>query len=315
MNAASETLAAPVAATPATRPFYWSVRRELWEHRALFIAPLVAAAVVLAGVMLNAMHLPEGSELLGTLSPVRARAAVYAAFSGAAFAVSITLAVVAWFYSLDALQGERRDRSVLFWKSMPISDLTTVLSKLAVPMVVVPAIAFAVTIVTQLLMLVIGAVIVLGSGHSFSPVWGNLQFFQQSVVLLYALIVASLWYAPITAWLLLVSSWAKRSTFLWAVLPPIAVVVFERVAFGTGYAARLIGYRMQDGLATAFNLPHGKTGVIDGKVHLTRDFPEHVMDLMNPAGFLSNVHLWTGLAVAAALIAGAVWMRRYREPI
>ena len=61
------------------------------------------------------------------------------------------------FYCLDALYGERRDRSILFWKSLPVSDLTTVLSKASIPIVVLPLLTFAVTVATQLIMLLSAA--------------------------------------------------------------------------------------------------------------------------------------------------------------
>ena len=98
-----------------------------------------------------------------------------------------TTFIIGVFYCLDALYGERRDRSILFWKSLPVSDLTTVLSKASIPLVVLPLLTFAITVVTQLLMLLLSAAVLAGSGLSVTPLT-QLPLFQMSLVLLYHLV-------------------------------------------------------------------------------------------------------------------------------
>ena len=293
------------------------MRRELWENRSLYIAPLVAAAVVFIGFLLNAMHLPEGMQVLAGLDPERQRRAVSGIYGGIGLLIVFTMAVVTWFYALDALYGERRDRSILFWKSLPVSDTQTVLSKLFTAMVVAPVIAFAVVVSLQVLILLLSSIVVYIGGASPAPIWSNLQLFQMTLVMLYTLIVLSLWYAPVYAWLLLVSAWAKKSTFLWAVLPPIAVVLFEKVAFHSNHLASLLRYRLKSGLASAFDQgvfsARGAEASFQSEVRV--DLPDHPLALLDPAQFLANPWLWVGLIVAGALLAATVWMRRYREPI
>ncbi len=122
--------------------------------------------------------------------------------------------IVGMFYCLDALHGERRDRSILFWKSLPVSDLTTVLSKASIPLVILPLLAFAITVVTQWIMLLLSSLVLAGSGPSAGDAMEQLPLFQMSVMLLYHLVtVHVLWYAPIYAWFLLVSGWARRAAF------------------------------------------------------------------------------------------------------
>jgi ABC-2 type transport system permease protein len=322
MNAATEateTFAAPTAPAPPTRPFYWSVRRELWEHRALYIAPLAAGGVIIFGFLVamlsNAEHFSQGVHSFGDVSATQLRKILTGLYGVIAIMITIVSTVTGMFYLLDALQGERRDRSVLFWKSLPVSDTTAVLTKLFTAMAVAPAIALAVIIATQVVVLVLSSLGVLFAGSSPAPLWTNLILFQVVVVVIYALIVVSLWFAPIYGWLMLVSSWAKRSTFLWAVLPPVAIIVFERLAFGTRYFARMLSYRLGDGIESAF---------IDGELRRRGDVgaefavraEEHdLLATLDPAGFLGNPYLWVGLAVAAGFVAAAIWMRRYREPI
>ena len=320
MNAATEaneTFVAPAAATHQVRPFYWSVRRELWENRSLFIAPLVAGGIALVALMLNAMHLDEGMQMLSALNPDRQRAIVNGIYGGIGFLITWVMSITAFFYLLDALQGERKDRSVLFWKSMPVSDTTTVLSKMFTALAVAPVIVIAVTIVTQIVVLLLASVILMIGGANPGPIWGNLQLFQLTAALIYGQFAVVLWYAPIAAWVLFVSAWAKRVPILWAVLTPIAVMLFERVAIGTRYVQDMLAYRIRDGLKVMFTPRSGRTAeftIGDGGVNAS-ELPRRVFDVLDPVAFLSNPWLWVGLVVAAGLVAAAIWMRRYREPI
>src|SRR5262245_47076126 len=156
--------------------------------------------------------------------------------------------IVGVFYCVDGLHGERRDRSILFWKSLPVSDVTTVLAKASVPIMILPLIAFAFTVVTQLIMLLWGTAVLAGSGANSGTYWAQLPLFSMWLMLLYHLVVVhGLWHAPIYAWLLLVSAWARRAVFLWAALPIIAISVLEKIAFNTSYFATMLGYRLAGG--------------------------------------------------------------------
>jgi ABC-2 type transport system permease protein len=209
--------------------------------------------------------------------------------------------LVAVFYCLDALYGERRDRSILFWKSLPVSDLTTVLAKASIPLLVLPLIVFVVTFATHLLMLLLSSTVLLVSGGNVVLLWAQLPFVQVELMLPYALIAMALWYAPIYGWLLLVSVRVRHAAFLWAVFPPVAVCVFEKLAFNTHYFASLLGYRFVG--------------------WFTRAFAEHVdphfipLSQLAPLKFLTTPGLWVGLVFAAMFLAAAVRLRRDRGPI
>src|SRR5687768_12986013 len=137
------------------RPLYWSIRRELWESRSIYIAPLTVAAVFLFGFMLSTITLSKRMKDVLALPPAKQPNALAIPFSIAASLILMTGFIVAIFYCLDALNGERRDRSILFWKSLPVSDRATVLSKALVPLAVVPALTFGIALCTQLIMLMV----------------------------------------------------------------------------------------------------------------------------------------------------------------
>jgi ABC-2 type transport system permease protein len=288
------------AALSATRPLYWSVRRELWENRSIYVTPLAAAAVVLFGSSIRTLLLPGRLRALPALDPARQDAMMLSPFSLAASLIIVASYIAAAFYSVDALHGERRDRSILFWKSLPVSDLTTVLSKAAIPLVVVPLIAFAVSVATQLAMLMVSTVVLVSNDFGVATLWARV--FQMIPVLVYGLVVHALWHAPLWAWLLLVSSWARRMPLLWAVLPPLAVAALEGIAFQTSYFAMLIGYRVFGAMTQAFALPPGSHNV-------TR------LAQLEPLKFLGTPGLWTGLAIAALFLTMAVRLRRRGEPL
>jgi ABC-2 type transport system permease protein len=297
-NAVPESVGSQVitaATTSVTHPLYWSVRRELWENRSIYIAPLAVAAVTLFGYLIATI-----GYAMSTTDLAQRRAALEepygfatALIMGAAFVVSI-------FYSLEALHSERRDRSILFWKSLPVSDLTTVLSKASIPFVVLPLLAFAIVVITVLIMLLLTTLVLLGSGISAATAWKP-ELFRMGLMLLYHLItVHILWYAPFYGWLLLISAWARRAAFLWAALPPLAICAVEKIAFNTTHFAVMLQERLQGG-AEAITL-HG-TMPFDPTTHLT------------PVKFLISPGLWIGLIITAGFLAAAVRLRRYQGPI
>ena len=290
------------AVISATRRMYWSVRRELWENRSIYIAPLAVAAVILFGFLISTIHLPDKMRAALALDPAKQHELIEQPYSFAALLIMGTTFIVAVFYCLDALHGERRDRSILFWKSLPVSDLTTVLSKASIPLVVLPLLTFAITVVTQWIMLLLSTAVLLGSGLSVATLWIHLPLFQMWLMLLYHLLaIHALWYAPIFGWLLLVSGWARRAAFLWAALPLLAIGVVEKIAFNTSHFAAMLGHRLSGGSEGV--------GFTAGSMSMDP------LTQLTPGQFLICPGLWVGLAVTAAFLAAAVRLRRYQGPI
>jgi ABC-2 type transport system permease protein len=285
-----------------TRPFYWSVCRELWENKSIYIAPAIVAGVILLGALIGAAHLPGRRRNAMLLDEVRRRAAIEIPYNIVAMMLIITAFIVGFFYCLDALYGERRDRSILFWKSLPVSDLTTVLSKAIIPLAIVPTIVFGIVIATQFFMLLISSAVLAPSGLA-GTTWENFNLLRESVVLSYGLIVIALWHAPIYGWALLISAIARRATFLWAVLPPLAIGIFEKITFNTSYVASMLKNRVFGAGDTAFNFQMHRGISID------------LLSQLTPGRFLVTPGLWIGLLFAAGLIAAAIRLRRYKGPI
>jgi len=213
-----------------------------------------------------------------------------------------TAFIVGIFYSLDALYGERRDRSILFWKSLPVSDLITVLSKLSIPLIILPLLSFAIAVATPFVMLLFSSVALLGSGLNIGALWARMSFFHMSLMLLYHIVtVHGLWYAPLYGWLLLVSAWAPRAPFIWAFLPPFVIWGLEKIVFQTSHFLAMLQYRLTGPEPSSAAAPHSSIMEIISALTLRQ--------------FLSTPGLWTGLIIAAAFLFAAVRLRRYRGPI
>lgn len=304
MNGQSNAMPEAVVGTQVTtatttaeiRPFYWSVRREFWENRFVYIVPLCVAGFIIVGFLWDLIrHVPvmisdHGASHLATLAD---------AFGVAELFLMGAMVITCIFYCLEALHSERRDRSILFWKSLPVSDVTLVISKASLPILFLQLITFVITVATQIVML-LTAVIVLGArGESIGSIFAQAPLFRMWAILLYHLIaVHGLWYAPIYAYLLFISSVARRAAFLWAALPLVAIGIFERLAFHTNHFALMLLHRLggSDWAAASGSMP------------------KEMMQL-TPLRFLATSGLWIGLLIAAAFLFAAMRLRRYRGPI
>ena len=278
------------------------MRRELWENKSIYIAPLIVAAVIVLGALASAGHLPERRRNAMVLDEMHRRAAIELPYNIAAMVLIVTAFIVGFFYCLDALYGERRERSILFWKSLPVSDLTTVLSKAIVPLAILPAISFVIIGVTQFIIMLISSAVLLPSGLA-ATTWVNFNLLRESVVLLYGLIVIVLWHAPIYGWALLISGITRRATFLWAVMPPLAIAIFEKFTFNTTYVWSLLKNRLAGAGDTAF----------DFQMH--RSISVDLMSQLTPGRFLAAPGLWIGLVFAVVFTIAAIRLRRYHGPL
>jgi ABC-2 type transport system permease protein len=323
------------------KTFYWLVKREFWEHRGGFLwAPIIVGAIFLLlnlmaviaaevsgmspGVRFamsndhNAINVLVDNLQSGHLSQVGA--ALDIAMYSASGLMAVVMGFIVLFYCLGTLYDERRDRSILFWKSLPVSDTATVLSKVIAATVLAPAIVFVVGAITGLLMLLLYAIVL--SFHGVS-VWQLLVLghpFQVIANLLGSIPLYLLWALPTVGWLMLCSAWARNKPFLWAVLLPV----------GTGTILGWFSLMGSIGLSSKWYWSHIFSrlllSVFPGGwfTALVGQPGEHVdpetassaltyLNLSNSYSVLATSNLWIGVAVGAAMIAGAIWFRRWRD--
>jgi ABC-2 type transport system permease protein len=280
------------------------VRRELWEHPALWRAPLIVAAVlalctifsVTLGIQVDdrRLSLIDESERIIVLNMSQMVWAVI---------MCLVTGVVGAFYALDCLYAERKDRSILFWKSLPVSDELTVLSKFVLLLVLLPLLSLVLASASHLLALAIWKVRVATGGVPDVVAWSFSAWLRAEAIIALCVLLAVLWYAPLMAAALLLSAWVKRSPILWATLPLILLPIFEYMLFRTHYVWRFIQYR-SNGVWDVLTHRDGHE-VISGQGKLLHD--------LNWGAAFASPDLWLGLIAAAAMLYGAARIRRYRD--
>ena len=281
------------------------VRREFWEHRSLWIVPLAVAVLIVVAAMFPHSGMRVSSEDYHTPEKYRE---YFAMFHGMlTIPQFVLIGVLLPYYLLDCLYAERKDRSILFWKSLPVSDAQTVLSKVLVAFVVVPLGAFLLAIFTDIAASTILAVRLRGVPMIGMFLRWDTQVWLQAQEFVFAALLALLaWYAPVGAYLLVISAWARRSAFLWATVPPLVAMLVEWMAFDTHYVARFLGYRLSSARALSFPYHHvGPEPTVGGSPGM--------FDYARPLGAFANVDLWLGLVAAAALIYLAIRIRRHQS--
>ncbi|HEV2111484.1 MAG TPA: hypothetical protein VGT99_09035 [Gammaproteobacteria bacterium] len=302
------------------------IRREFWENRSLWIVPAVTggiltlvAAIATIKVMLG--YASAGGDPHFALDNVPDLSAVD---PGAVTAYirfmtlfiwgifDVVAQIVVFFYMLDSLYSDRRDRSILFWRSMPVSDERTVLAKLATTIIVSTAITFVAIVGSQLVLLV--PQLVLGTYLNAHP-WVLLEhpgdFLESWLIVAYILVVQTLWFLPYYGWQLLASAWAKRVPFLWAVLVPLGVMAAEGILLHSGRFARLVFSHALDWSYVAFDVNPENFF----RRHGDADMAGSLVSFESFGHLLASAELWVGFVIAAAFVAGAIWLRRNRSEI
>jgi ABC-2 type transport system permease protein len=283
--------------------YAWLVRREFWENRSIWVVPAIIGGVLMLAALFGRVDLVE-------LTSAAERHAVGGMIL---FAFGVTFFVVMSIYStwylLDCLYADRKDRSVLFWKSLPISDTATVLSKLVLGLIIIPLVYFAAADVTTLLMAFI--ISVRASALIGSALWQPDLWLQLQALWLYLIITTAIWYLPIAAWLMVISAWARRAVMLWAILPPLALYWAERKFIGSNVIGRQLADRLFGFPARAFHYSEGAlmSTAIGNDTIVT---PRSIWVLLDPGAFFASPATWIGAVIGIALIYGAIQLR-YRR--
>jgi ABC-2 type transport system permease protein len=235
----------------------------------------------------------------------------------------MVLGIVLFFYLIGSLYDDRRDRSILFWKSLPVSDVQTVGSKIFAAAFIAPVIAWAAAILFHLLtMLLVGTFMSFHGINAFKLLWAtggaeSIQPFKLWLCMLVAIPVNALWALPTYGWLMLVSAWARSKPFIWAVATPFVAGALM------SWADMLTNLRLPEtwmwfhviprSLLSVLPFSWGSHGDTFG-YNFGRDrLPVDLISFQSLGEVLTSMNLWIGIAAGAAMIAGAVYLRRYRE--
>ena len=321
-----------------TNTMKWLIKREFWEHKGgFFWAPVIAAGIymlmaVLATVMGHqavsadpqGFHSGLAQMVHDASDPSKAREVSAGVEVGFTMLASLPLIVgtfVVFFYCLSCLYDERKDKSILFWKSLPLSDRDSVLAKIASAMLVAPAIATAVAIACALGLVIIASLFVLAHGQNPLPLWNLSGMAAACANLIVTIPVTALWALPTIGWLMLCSAWSRRVPFLWATLVPIVGGIMLAISglmrsFGSddGWYWRNIVGRILGGLAPAAEKfyrygdgSHALPGSSDAQQL------GHLFSVGDTLRGLANPELWIGVVAGVAMLVVATRLRRWRD--
>jgi len=302
------------------------IRREYWENKGAFrTTPLVIGGIYIAFLLMsifttahfdNEMYTFKEVIRMLAQQPVEFRALHgHEVMLGSSLFFTVVLAFVVFFYLLGALYDDRKDRSILFWKSLPASDTLTIASKLLAAMVLAPLMFWVVFVLTQILMAAIASVMVLSVGENpwtlFLSVVNPLKAWA---MLLVSYLAASIWFLPMYSWLLLVSSFAPRIPLLFAILPPVVFAILqiwitflETFTLNTSLFG-LVGDWVANSPAILTAQVHDGQGTLALGVPSTGVF-DHAVTLANILDRLFSLQMLAGLGVSAVFLAGALWLR------
>ena len=304
----------------------WLIRREIWENRSLWIAPLVLAGVILITAAFGGIHIGDNDvpwmgygshdahneEIRNALAatPLDKKQMIYAMTISMFTVIQLLImTIVLFFYLLDSLLAERKDRSILFWKSLPVSDGEVVTSKLLTAIVVTPLFVLAVSAVLQLL---VGGVLWIRFHSSlFGDVlmpWDAGTWFSVQASFLVFIAAAMLWYLPLIAYLMVVSVWARRNAFLWAVLPPLSILLIEGMINQSHHFGDFLGRRIV-GIFQLFDFSSSTTG----RHGPPESLPSLGEILAHISSAFTSQETWFGVLAAAAMIFVTIRVRRFRD--
>ena len=293
------------------------IKRELWEHRSLYLTPAVIALLMSLGTVtgqatFSAFGHAVDLALLGggNLGDNERAAAITVILSFVSVFFIIGMWFLTIFYALDALYAERKDRSILFWRSIPCTDFETVLSKTLTALLVIPLITFAFVVATHLIVLLTSSIWISFQGADGGHmIWSAAPLLDNWLATLVVLIAVPLWSSPFIGWFLFISAFTKRGPFMMAVLPLLILPMLEKIVFGSTVVAEAFYVR-------AWQIPLFKgidpTEFFDER---NNSVPEAIslLDMMNLSGFLTSGSFWVGIIVCGLFTTAAIYVRRYRD--
>lgn len=295
------------------------IKREIWEHRSIWLTPAVIAIIMSFGTLTALMFAGEFAEELNiamfgaqNIAGEAHRGAVLTGlFFGSSGLFFLALGILTVFYSLDSLYAERKDKSILFWRSLPVTDAQTVISKLATALLVLPGATIVAVIATHLINLIVTSIWVSAKGgDAIALIWSSVPLMDNWMSLVILVYAATIWMSPFVGWFLFVSAYTKRSPLLMAFLPMVLIPMIEGIFSHSNEFARVVWGRMaMIPIHSGFEI---EEFFDDDNFELNEQMLS-VLGQIDLGRFLSSPSMWAGVVICGLLSFGAVYVRRFRD--
>lgn len=295
------------------------IKREIWEHRSVYVTPTAIAVIVSLGVLAMLMFASGFAEELDVAifgaqnlagDPER-KAALTGFFLGTSWVFLIALAILTVFYCLDSLYAERKDKSILFWRSLPVTDAETVVSKLIMAILIIPVVTVIGIVATHLVNLIVTSIWVsMKGGDAGILIWGSVPLLDNWAAAFVVVIASSIWMSPFVGWFLFVSAYTKRSPLLMAFMPIILISLLEGIILKSHvFAENVLG--RGDGIPI-FDVRDIDTFFDEEQWRVAENATSLLVHL-DVVQFLASPGTWAGILVCGLLSTGAIYIRRYRD--
>ncbi|MDJ0748780.1 MAG: ABC-2 transporter permease [Woeseiaceae bacterium] len=295
------------------------MKREFWEHRSIWVTPLAIASVISLGTLTALVFAGGFAQELDVAifgaqniaGDTERRAMLTGFFAGPTPLFALGLGILTIFYALDSLYAERKNKSILFWRSLPVTDAETVISKLATAALLIPAVTIVAVIATHIVNLVVLSIWVsMQGGSAGTLVWSSAAFLDNwlaAILVTYGFVI---WMSPFLGWFLFVSAWTKRSPLLIAFLPLALIPMVEGIFFRSAYFAEAVWGRLPQ--IPLFSGVDIEAMFENDSMHMDAD----MISLLAPLDFVkffTDIDTWIGVVVCGLLTTAAIYVRRYRD--
>ena len=295
------------------------IRRELWEHRSIWLTPIVIAGVVTLGTLTALMFAGEFAHELdlaifgaqNIAGDMERKAVLTGFFVGSSWLFLLGLGVLTIFYTLDSLYAERKDKSILFWRSLPVTDAETVISKLLTAVVLIPAFAIVAIIGTHIVNLIVTSIWVsMKGGDAGLLIWGSVPLLDNWLATALTVFGMAIWMSPFLGWFLFVSAYTKRSPLLMAFLPLVLIPMIEGIFFrSANFAEAVWGRGAKIPLFSGIDI---ETFFDEGHARVSEEMVSLLAHL-DLGKFVTSIDTWIGIIVCGLLTTAAIYVRRFRD--
>ncbi len=295
------------------------IKREFWEHRSIWVTPTAIASIIMLGTLTALMFVGDFSKELNLAffsaqniaGDVERKALLTGLFVGSSPLFLLGLAILVVFYSLDSLYAERKDKSILFWRSLPVTDAETVVSKLLTALILIPAITIGAIIVTHIVNLIVVSLWVsMKGGDAGMLIWGSVSLFDNWLAAIIAIYCMGIWMSPFLGWFLFVSAYTKRAPLLMAFMPLVLIPLIEGIFLRSAHFAEAVWGR--SALIPLFSGVDIEAIFDEDRRHLNEEMIS-LLSTIDLGRFITSIDTWIGIIVCGLLTTATIYVRRFRD--